>query len=199
METGELDSNLPNPKSKSSKDFLSDSSNDSSSAEAPISTKIFQIQKALEGAIEQFKYESVKLFTQVILWGAACILMVFVGYNIISDPPSFPKITNNTPNVEIYYHVIVRITLITALFSLVAFLFKMFRTTLHLYQNNRHKLNVLISMPAFLSASNPEKENEIFMAILKIVIRFSNTGLINKESDFNNGISAAEKIINKKE
>ena len=75
----------------------------------------------------------------------------------------------------------------------------MFRSTYHIYQSNRHRLNIIKALPSFMAASkDPAKEEEILAIILKTVIKQNNTGLISKESDIKSGVSIFEKIFNTK-
>lgn len=170
----------------------------SSQGESPESTKEKQLNDLLKGAIKQFDHEDLRLMMQAIFWGILCLVMICFGYGLITEElnhaPNFKKAETS----EVYYHVIIRITLFVGLISFTAFLFKMLRTTFHLFQVNRHRLNILRSMPAFIAAAKPNQENKVFFKILESTIKYSNTGLISKESDFNSGFSLIEKIVSSK-
>jgi hypothetical protein len=173
-------------------------------AGTPINTKQGQIFEAVNGAVLQFKREHYLLLVQLLIWLLLSLLVVFKGYCIIThfvDNVSDPKQADtfkNFQNWQIYFFIIARVTLITALFSIASFLLKMFRSTYHIYQSNRHRLNIVRAMPSFMAASNDtKKEEEILSIILKTVIKFNKTGLITKESDVKDGISIIEKLIPK--
>lgn len=59
------------------------------------------------------------------------------------------------------------------------------------------KINILFqSIPAFIAATQPDKEHVTFMLLLKKIITYTNTGLISKEKDFDN-TAIIEKLLSK--
>jgi hypothetical protein len=173
-------------------------------AETAMSTKQAKIIEAVNGAVKQFKRESWWLILQLVFWSALCLLVISKGYCILTQ--FMDNITDKNSadtfkdfqNWQIYFYIIVRITFITALFSIASFLLKMFRSTYHIFQSNKHRLNIVRALPSFMASSNdPTKEEEILAIILKTVIKYNKTGLISRESDMKSGVSIIERLISK--
>jgi len=173
-------------------------------ADIAISTKQAEIIKAIAGAVKQFKKENRWLVVQLILWIVLSILLILKGYCIIKEyidnvsDKTYLDTFKNFQNWQIYFYVIARLTLMVGLFSIASFCLRMFRSTYHIFQSNRHRINVVEVLPSFMAASkDPIKEEEILAIILKTVIKYNKTGLITKEADIKSGISFIERLISK--
>lgn len=172
--------------------------------EPMISTRQAELIQAIKGAIAEFKNENWKLLIQMSFWAILSIIIIVKGFCIVSGfinnvtDKNYLDVFKNFQNWQIYFYIVARVTLITGLFSIASFLLKMFRSTYHIFQFNRHRLNIIRALPSFIAASKDSaKEEEILAIILKTIIKYNKTGLISKEADMGNGVSLIEKLIHR--
>jgi hypothetical protein len=114
--------------------------------------------------------------TVLILYG--CIIVACVFYN-----DQFAKL----PCVwtwQMIYYTAFRVAIITALFSLISFCFKMLRSSLYILEKYKHRYVVIESLASFVESSpTPGKQVWVFEKLLTIIVEFGDTGLLSKEDD----------------
>ena len=84
---------------------------------------------------------------------------------------------------QVLYFTACRIVVSAALIAFTTFTFKLLKSYLHIYQNNRHKRMVIRSMASLLTASSPKGVDDVFKELMDVVIQYTNSGFMKKGSN----------------
>lgn len=136
---------------------------------------------SVETAQKQFKDAQKSMDSKTYLWAFISVIPAF-GFVIVISL----FLTDGVPDEwtwSILYYTAIRITLLTALGTAVAFCLNMFRAHLYMSERNRHRQRVANSIGAFVdSAVTREQRDLILSQLVDAVIRFDRSGLLRNES-----------------
>jgi hypothetical protein len=190
-------SNTAEEIAKNIKDRMADST-DESQGEEPIMTRIVLLDEAFESVKVAIDEECRNNQRAISLSALLCVLIVLIG-GFYAQYLYRHGLPSGLDWMQFSYTVVVRITVTVAFLSLASFCFKLLRSYLHIYHNNKHRKIIVKSMASLLEASDPRGRELIFKRLLDIIIKYSNTGLLTKENDFKNGdlTEMLRKVIDK--
>ncbi|HXU25920.1 MAG TPA: hypothetical protein VN698_01720 [Bacteroidia bacterium] len=181
--------NQPHSEEPSEKPNLANQSSDQIPGEQPIEERITELESSLKRVSNIFNSHRKLLKGRLHTWIIFTALLAFalVGYYIHLLNYTYPDWT-----WKFGYTTVVRVTAMTALFSLFAFCLKMVRSYLYMYEHTLHKKAVIDSMASFVSSAiGKDNRGVIYSKLIHIVVEMGNTGLISKEGDFKyNGASS---------
>lgn len=164
--------------------------------------RISELSGALDVVKDKFVKHGNKLKTQSILWGVACILILiscfFLGKTLLHE--AFPE--NWT--WQIAYISVIRITIAGAIFSISSFCIKIFRSYIHLNEQNSHSITVIESMANLVGAAKDQQQrNIIYTKLIDIIIHFGQPGFLHSDPEINSlaktSIDSIQKILTKKD
>jgi|SRR5687768_3804817 len=118
---------------------------------------------------------------QIGLWGFFSIVLVvigsYIGYEFYSDIKKTDYIEGNT--INIVFGSIIRITIVTAVFSILNYTLRNLRSYLHIYQRNQHRRYLVYSMSSLIKAGYDFLDRRwIFEQVFAILIKADQTGLL---------------------
>lgn len=164
--------------------------------------RISELTAALKVVKEKFISYRRKLKSQIWFWGLLCLSIIIscISFSNHLLNEVFPQ--NWT--WQIGYTSIIRITIAGAVFSLASFCFKIFRSYIHINEQNSHSITVIESMANLVGAAKDEQQrNLIYAKLIDIIINFSGSGFLTSDDDFKgiatSGLDTIQKLINKKE
>jgi hypothetical protein len=98
---------------------------------------------------------------------------------------------------RIGYKMVIRGSAMIALFSLFAFIIKMIRSYLYMFESNKHKQAIINSMAYFVGSGISSEQRElIYIKMIELVVKMVKTGLITKENELKD-LSVFNEILNK--
>lgn len=169
----------------------------------PPGERLRDLTAIIEGAKESFRISTADLLNQIKIWIAACVLVMagisclYIYLFLKIEPPCIWT-------WQLIYFTAIRVTLLTAVFFVGVYCFKMLSATFQMFQHSKHKLTVLNSLPSLIVASQHQmKEGDsvsveptgIYNKILDIIISFSNTGIIGNEHEAKSGSDILNRIL----
>ena len=135
---------------------------------------------SVKEAQEQFKNAQTPFNWKMAIWGtlsAAGIISFFVVAMYFYDaqvPDEWQWIYKGT----------IRISILAAIGSIIAFFFKMLRAHMYMSEKNQHRQRVANSIGAFVgSATTSEQRDMILSQLVESVVQFGNSGLLHREDD----------------
>ena len=137
---------------------------------------------SVKDAQEQFAEANRALFWQVILWG---ILSSSAAVAFFLAAISFYKYEVPTGwQWHVIYYSVLRVTILAAIGAIVAFLLKILRAHLHMYQHNKHRIRLANSMTAFVESAISDSQRDLILThLVDAVATFGHSGLLQKEED----------------
>jgi hypothetical protein len=159
--------------------------------EQTIEERVKELNTALEVVKQMFVDSGKNIYDRLILWVVLCFALLF--FIIMFYNKLFNIVFPENWTWQIGYSTAIRISAIGALFSILAFIIKMIRSYLHLYEHNKHKQVIVSSMSNFVGAATSKEQRElIYFKLIEMVVQMENTGMINKESENKEVISVKE-------
>lgn len=140
------------------------------SGEIPKNQRIQELFDSLDKARTAFITQGKDIEQQLLIWGTICFLLI-VFSNVLFR--HFLDITFPAQywTWQYVYYTAIRITAISALFYVAAFVFNMLKSTISLYQSNKRKIVIIDSMASFVeSGITAEDRSIIFNKLIGIVI-----------------------------
>ena len=137
---------------------------------------------SVEAAQEQFKAAQEHHDKQVKLWAKISGLSgsVFIGFGVLLW---FVELDSSGPWQPLYYTAL-RLFLLTALGTFLAFCLRTLRAHSHMREQNLHRQRVANSIPSFVdSAVNPDQRDQILSQLIGAVATFGNSGLVSGRDD----------------
>ena len=137
---------------------------------------------SVEEAQSQFEEARKSLVLPILMWSSLSFASV-IAFILIAV--GFLKVEISA---ELTWHVIyytaIRITILTAIGAVAAFLMKMLRAYLHMYQHNLHRKRLSNSMAAFVESAATDQQRDLILAhLVDAVANFGSSGLLQKEDD----------------
>lgn len=188
--------NLETPKSNEA----ASESNEDIKGEKSAEERLDELNISLKKVARVFRIYGKTIEDRLKFWivSTFVILVVIVIYYVTLFHFDFP----DDWSWQFGYKTVVRITALTALFSLFAFCIKMVKSYLYMYEHNLHKRSIVSSMSSFVGSTiGKDNRDVIYSKMIDIVVEMGNTGLLSNESDFKSKNSTEEIIerLSKKE
>ncbi len=141
---------------------------------------------SVQAAQDQFSEASNPLGWMVIFWGVASVVSLILFFWLISQ-----YIALEVPEEwtwQVIYFAAIRLTALGAIGTIAAFTMKGFKSALHMYLHNKHRLRLTNCIEAFVeSAVTPEQRDLILAQLVEAVASFGNSGFLDKEGNLDQG------------
>lgn len=168
-------------------------------AETQLENRLEELRTACYKVDEIFKKSGNNIFGILIIW---IILFISLSICIICFYCNlFNLKVDYDWNWNLFYHMIIRFSAITALFSFLGFCVKMVRTYLQMYEYNRRKRNIICSIAYIVNSANSKEQREtIYLKMVDLVIEKEKFGIIDRKNDdaqllvFNNLLEKLKKV-----
>ena len=185
---------MPNPPISTPPQPSGNSQNQQSNVVAPIGVRIQELSDAIQVAKTEIRNASYWLLLQIALWLLICLAILIASGCFISN--HLWDLTNNPYfNKEwtwpVIYFTAIRIVVLTAIFAIATFCFKMLKSYIHMFQYNRQKQVLINSMPSLVHAAEEKNRKIVYNKILDMLIHLGATGII--ENDI--GLSSQSSIL----
>ena len=136
---------------------------------------------SVKAAQTQFDEEQTPLKTQTVLWGVMSIVSFIIFFISIT------YFMSKRPPVESEWHIlydtVLRVTFLSVILSISAFCLRLFRSHMHMYRFNSHRIRVTNSIAAFVqAAATNEQRGIILMRLVDAVTNFGNSGLVHSDT-----------------
>ncbi len=137
---------------------------------------------SVEAAQSQFRDAQRPLLWQAVLWGgglgAVIFIIFFVSiYIFMIDKP------DTESGLGMLYKTGLRVTYLGVILSIAAFCLRLFRSHLHMYQHNSHRIRVTNSIAAFVQAAATNEQRDMILArLVEAVSAFGNSGLLKSDT-----------------
>ncbi len=152
-------------------------------AEIPTEERIENLKKALQDVKAEIHLSYKESFEQVGVMIGVCttvsLFIVCVVVNLLKSEDYPDGVT------QMIYYTTTRIIVVTGMFSIASFCFRLLRSYLHIYQRSRHRKLVINSMANLVESNSTYTDRQkIYNKLLDIVVNYDRTGILNKENDF---------------
>lgn len=124
------------------------------------------------------------VFSIIIFFGLTAI---FIGHIPINQASAQPLST--TPSASTFlangiYSIAIRVTILSAVGALAAYFMNLFKSNLHMYYKNQHRIALANSTGAFIaSCRTPETQDVVFSYLVQNVADFGESGLLDSKED----------------
>lgn len=170
--------------------------------EQPISHRIRELTDALANAHKIYCATGKSLLNRMLLWVGIVIsiisIIVLFYYFIFDDYFYYLPW-----NWGVLYRIIIRSTQMIAIFTAFGVSFGILRSYIFMYEDNRHKQNILESMSSLVGSGTSQNQREIvYEKMIDLLIKMSDTKLLSSEKkveDYSSLTNLIEKISKLKE
>lgn len=168
-------------------------------AETQLENRLEELKTACSNVDEIFKKSGKNILGILIVW---IVLFVFLSVcSVYFYCYLFDMKVDYDWNWNLFYHMIIRFSAITALFSFLGFCVKMIRTYLQMYEYNRRKRGIVCSIAYIVnSANSKEQRDAIYFKMIDLVIEKEKFGIVSGKNDdtqlamFNNLLEKLKKV-----
>lgn len=151
----------------------------------PLDERINELEQAIKAVNDTYEMLGKKLSSQINIWIAICVVIILSG--IILTICMFSVDVSEKSLVWIIYNSIERLIVISALFSLATFSFRMLKSYLQMQERNNQKRAVIDSLPSLTaSGSSGEQRDLVFMKLIEVIISFGEPAINSSINDFSN-------------
>jgi hypothetical protein len=165
--------------------------------EETIGNRIGELNNAIDVSKTAFRVAARDISAQILIWSFLCIVLIFFSTQFAIDllHIQFKELWT----WQLIYFTAIRLTIITAIFTLASFLFKMLSSHIQMYQHVKHKQAILDSLACFVEAGEKYQQRGIILEnLIKMVITFNESGISNAGEKVNyNSILKTFELLSK--